>query len=336
MLRVGVVGLGEMGQHHVRLYSEIQNSKLKISKNSNGFYLGEAGRIGRSNDIPEIQLVGVADANPERAKEISEKYHTNVYTNYTELLSQVDLVSIAVPTTLHHAVAMDFLTHSIHCLVEKPIASSIEEADDMIMEAEKNQLKLAVGHVERFNPAVVKLKEIIDKGILGDLLIISTRRVGPYISRIRDVGVVIDSATHDIGVIKYLVGREPVSVFSRVGSLKHSKEDYAVIVLDFMGTTACCEVNWFTPHKVRTMVVTGSEGIAYLDYIEQKVTVHNSHATQVEDIQKAEPLKLEIEDFLRSIVNNHRPTVDGYEGKAILKIALESSRNNYYNVVYAK
>ena len=101
--------------------------------------------------------------------------------------------------------------------------------------AEKNHVNLAIGHIERFNPAVVSLKQIVDKGTLGKLLIISTRRVGPSVPRIRDVGVVIDSATHDIGVIRYLLGKEPVSVFSRVGSLKHAKEDYAVIVLDFDG-----------------------------------------------------------------------------------------------------
>ena len=158
--------------------------------------------------------------------------------------------------------------------------------------------------------------------------------MGPFVPRIRDVGVVIDSATHDIGVVMHLIGKEPVGVFSRVGSLKHPKEDYAIIVLDFAGTTACIEVNWFTPHKVRTLVATGSEGIAYLDYIEQEVTVHNSHGIDTLDVQKAEPLKLEIEDFLRSISEGKKPSVDGIEGKAILNLALESSHNNFYASPY--
>jgi UDP-N-acetylglucosamine 3-dehydrogenase len=200
----------------------------------------------------------------------------------------------------------------------------------MISEAEKNRVNLAVGHIESFNPAVRKLKEIIDKGILGQILIISTRRVGPFVPRIRDVGIVVDSATHDIGVVKYLIGKDPISIFSRVGSLKHTKEDHAIIVLDFVGTTACIEVNWFTPHKVRTLVATGSEGIAYLDYIEQTVKVHNSHDIEIAEIQKAEPLKLEVEDFLQSVAGGKKPAVDGVEGWAILKIALESSSNNFY------
>lgn len=297
MLKVGVVGLGAMGSNHARVYSQLN-----------------------------CQLVGLADADSTRAKEIGEKYNIPCYSDYHELLSKVEAVSIAVPTTLHNAVAMDFLKSGVHCLVEKPIAYSLDEAGEMINAAENSHVNLAVGHIERFNPAVVKLKQIVDGGILGKLLIISTRRVGPSVPRIRDVGIVIDSATHDIGVIRYLLGKEPVSVFSKIGSLQHIKEDHAVIVLDFNGTTACIEVNWFTPHKVRTLVATGSEGIAYLDYIEQEVTVVNSHGTKIANIPKAEPLRLELEDFLNSISIRNKPAVDGIEGYAILKIALDACK----------
>jgi UDP-N-acetylglucosamine 3-dehydrogenase len=274
----------------------------------------------------DCKLAGVADVDPERAKEIGEKYGVPYYSDYHELLSKVDAVSIAIPTTLHHAVAMEFLNKGIHCLVEKPIAFSLAEADEMIAASKKHKVNLAVGHIETFNPAVIRLKQIIDAGTLGKILIISTRRVGPFVPRIRDVGIVIDSATHDIGVIKYLLGTEPVSVFSKIGSLKHAKEDHAVIVLDFKDATACIEVNWFTPHKVRTLVATGSEGIAYLDYIEQKVTVYNAHEVKVQDIAKTEPLKLELEDFLNSIKDKRNPSVCGTEGRAILKTALEACR----------
>ncbi len=301
MIKVGVVGLGAMGQHHVRLYSQLG-----------------------------CNLVGVADASPERAKQIGTKYDIPYYSDYRELLTQVEAVSIAVPTSLHSAVAMDFLERGIHCLVEKPIASRLDEADQMIYAAERNQATLAVGHIEQFNPAVTKLKNILDDGVLGRPLIISTRRVGPFVSRIRDVGVVIDSAVHDIGVVRYLVGKEPISVFSRVGSIKHPKDDHAIIVLDFGGTTASIEVNWFTPLKVRTLVVTGSEGIAYLDYIEQKLTVYDSHGGLVPFIPKEEPLKLELQDFLRSLEGGSKPGVDGKDGLAILRISLESSQSSHY------
>ena len=131
-------------------------------------------------------------------------------------------------------------------------------------------------------------------------------------------------------MVKYLISKSPVSVYSRMGSLKHPKEDHAIIVLDFANTTACIEVNLFTPHKVRTLVATGSEGIAYLDYIEQSVTVHNSQGTHLADIQKAEPLKLELEDFLQSVIMDRSPSVDGKEGMEVLKIALEASSSNSY------
>ena len=300
MLKVGVVGLGSMGQNHVRVYSQL-----------------------------DCQLVGVADIDPNRAREIGEKYNVQYYSDYRELLCKVEAISIAVPTTMHYAAAMDFLKAGVHCLVEKPIAFSMGEASEMIKTADNMRVNLAIGHIERFNPAVVRLKELVDAGVLGELLIISTRRVGPSVPRVRDVGVVIDSATHDIGVIRYLLDKEPVSIFSRVGTLKHPKEDHAVIVMDFGATTACLEVNWFTPHKVRTLVATGSEGIAYLDYLEQTLKIYTSNEEKPQNIQKSEPLKLEIEDFLTSILKRKRPSVDGKEGLDILKIALDASTNNF-------
>ena len=209
--------------------------------------------------------------------------------------------------------------------MEKPIASTLEEAQDMIRVAEENHVKLAVGHIERFNPAVQKLKEVIDEGLLGKLMIISTRRVGPFVPRIRDVGIIIDTATHDIDVARYLAGGEPVNVFSKSGRFRHPKEDHAIVVLDFGNTVASIEVNWFTPHKVRSLVATGSEGIAYLDYIEQELTVHNSQSTQKFNIQKGEPLKLELSHFLNCIENDEKPLVDGSEGLKVLEIALRVS-----------
>jgi UDP-N-acetylglucosamine 3-dehydrogenase len=321
MLKVAVIGLGAMGQHHARLYSQLTETGLP-PRSVGG------GPLGQANS--SVQLVAVVDANLERAKDIGSKYGVPFYSNSHDLLGKVDAVSIAVPTTLHYAISVDFLKAGVHCLVEKPIASTLKEAEDIIAAAKLNKVKVAIGHIERFNPAVLKLKEIIDEGTLGQLLILSTRRVGPSVPRIRDVGVTIDSATHDIGVVKYLIGKSPVSVYSRVGSLKHPKDDHAIIVLDFDKTTACIEVNWFTPHKVRTLVATGSEGIAYLDYIEQKVTVHTANQSQVVNIQKQEPLKLELEDFLQSIIEDREPSVNGEEGMEVLKIALEASSSSSY------
>ena len=296
MIRVGVVGLGMMGQHHVRVYSHL-----------------------------ECQLIGVADADIKRAKGIGEAYGVRFYSDYTKLLPQVDAVSIAVPTSLHCQIAMDFIKQGVHCLVEKPIASNLDEAEEMVQAAEGNQIRLMVGHIERFNPAVLRLKQLICKGALGELMIISTRRVGPFVSRIRDVGIIVDTATHDIDIARYLVGREPVGVFSKAGRFKHSKEDHAIVILDFGSATASIEVNWFTPHKIRSLVATGSEAIAYLDYIKQELVVHNSRNSDVVKVEKAEPLKLELEHFLKCVETGEIPLADGREGLKVLKIALEAS-----------
>lgn len=296
-LKVGVIGVGAMGHNHVRVYSEL-----------------------------DCELVGVADVDYSLAKETGEKYHTRFFTDYHELLPFVDAVSVAVPTSHHYDVVMDVLRSGVHCLVEKPIAISLKESDEMVDMALGRNINLAVGHIERFNPAVIKLKEIINKRLLGHILIISTRRVGPFASRIRDVGVIIDSATHDIGVIRYLLDKDPISVYSRIGSINHVSCDHAIIVMDFDDTTACIEANWFTPHKVRTLVATGTNGIAYLDYIEQKLSVYSSNNEGTVYVPKEEPLKIELSDFLRSITNNCKPSVDGIEGYAILKIALEAGK----------
>ena len=296
MTRVGVVGLGSMGQHHARVYSQLA-----------------------------CELVGVVDTDIAKAKEIGERYGTRYYSDYTELIPQVDAVSIAVPTTLHRQIATDFIKRGVHCLVEKPITSNVEEAEEVIQEAEKNHVKLMVGHIERFNPAVARLRQIIDQGLLGKLMIISTRRVGPFASRVRDVGIIIDSATHDIDIARYLTDKEPVGVFSKAGRFRHEMEDHAIVILGFGDTTACIEVNWFTPHKVRSLVATGSEGIAYLDYIEQELIVHNSQGVEIVKVKKAEPLKLELKHFLRCVENDEKPMVDGYEGLKVLKIALEAT-----------
>ena len=298
MTRVGVVGAGTMGQHHARVYAEMG-----------------------------AELVGIADPDLARAEVVAGKYGIGCEADYRQLIGRVDAVSIAVPTSLHREIAVDFMRNGVHCLVEKPIAPTIDQAEEMVSEAGKSGVKLMVGHIERFNPVVARLKEFIDRGVLGELMIISTRRVGPFVSRIRDVGIIIDTATHDIDIARYLVGKEPIGVFSKAGKFRHQKEDHAIVVLDFGSTTACIEVNWFTPHKVRSLVATGSEGIAYLDYIEQEVTVHNhSKDARTVKMEKMEPLRLELEHFLGCIQYNTEPLVNGWEAVSTLDIALRAER----------
>jgi UDP-N-acetylglucosamine 3-dehydrogenase len=298
MLKVGVVGLGQMGQNHVRLYSEMGC------------------------------LTGVADNDKVRLNDIADRFDVPMAYRHPLLLSvlgQLDAASIAVPTSLHYDIARALLKAGVHCLVEKPLTDSLDQAEELIDIAKRKHLTLAVGHIEMFNPAVTALKRVLDSGALGRLLTLSARRVGPYAPRIRDVGIVVDIASHDIGIINYLVGKQPISVFSRVGRLKHCKEDRALIVLDYGDITGSIEANWNTPRKTRTLVATGSEGIAYLDYIDQALTV-NDVAMPVE---KCEPLKLELLDFLASVEEKRAPFVTGADGLAILRVALEASGNRF-------
>ena len=309
MTRLGVVGVGAMGQNHVRVYNEIEDA----------------------------ELVGIADVRERRLKEIANQNKTKAFTDYKELLNEdLDAVSIVVPTSLHKKVALDFIREGVNCLVEKPIASNVEDAKEIIKEAEMNNVKLAIGHIERFNPAVTKLKEIIENRVLGKVLLISTRRVSPFVSRITDVGIIVDSATHDIDVVRYLVGKEPINVFAKSGRVENKKGDHAIVLLDFGDVSASIEVNWFTPHVVRSLVATGTEGIAYLDYLKQEVEVYNSEWKMTPKIERKEPLKIELEHFLESVKENKDPLVNGYEGLKVLVIAIRAENFDYLVPSYHK
>ena len=205
-LRVGVIGVGAMGKNHARIYSQ----------------------------LPGVELIAVADVNETLAASIAQSYGCKAYTDYNDLLNEnLDAVSIAVPTTLHKKVALDAIKKGINTLVEKPIADTVENADEIIEAARRKGIKLMVGHVERFNPAIIKLKELIDNGLLGDVISISAKRVGPYNPRIRDVGIIIDLGTHDIDIMSYLYGERIKEVYASAGSVVHSHEDHAIITLNF-------------------------------------------------------------------------------------------------------
>ncbi|MEM0231852.1 MAG: Gfo/Idh/MocA family oxidoreductase [Candidatus Methanomethylicaceae archaeon] len=298
-MRIGVVGLGNMGRNHVRIFSNIK----------------------------ECNLTAISDINAEIAKNIGNQYGVESFTDYKLMINKIDAVSIAVPTSLHYEIASFFIKNGIHCFIEKPITKTIEEAKELIKLAEKYGVKLMVGHIERFNPAVIKMKEIIDKEMLGKILVINARRVGPFPPKNIDTGIIIDLAIHDIDILRYVYGKEPLKVYSKYGSIKSNYEDYAVILLDFDEGVGCIETNWFTPHKIRTIVVTGTEGILFLDYIEQSIVIYNSQWKIEPKINKEEPLKLELEHFIKCIKENKEPITSGEEGLKNLMVAYRALEN---------
>ena len=300
-LRVGVIGVGAMGRHHARVYST----------------------------LPEADLIGVADANEGVAREVAQLYNTTAFSDYEELLSMgPDAVSIAVPTSLHADVAIKVAESGADMLIEKPIADSIKNAERIVKTARREGVKVMVGHIERFNPAVLKLKDIISSGELGDVLTISCKRVGPYSPRIRDVGIIIDLAVHDIDTISYLYGERAESVYAVAGSSFHTLEDYASLIVRFHPSKAgLIETNWLTPKKVRSLTAVGTGGVATLDYLNQTLEISKGDRTVSVDVKKQEPLKVELKTFLKCLMEGKCPEPSGEDGIYVLSVAISAIRS---------
>lgn len=294
--RVGVIGGGAMGQHHIRIYSEMK----------------------------DVELVGICDTDRNRAISLANSYNTTSFFDHRELLKQeLDAVSVVVPTTLHYSVAMDIIDSGTHLLVEKPIADTLENADKMIHAAHDSKVKLMVGHIERFNPAVAKLKEIVDSGMLGKIVSISSRRVGPFNPRIRDVGIIMDLGVHDIDVISYLYGKKINEVYTIAGKDIHSFEDHASILLRCdTNLSGMVETNWLTPHKIRNLTAIGIKGVAYLDYIKQTVELHDEAWIQTAKVEQKEPLKNELEHFINAVRNDTPVISNGETSRHALEAAM--------------
>lgn len=300
-VRVGVIGVGAMGKNHARLYSELHG----------------------------VELVGVADVNETLAISVAQSYGCKAFARYNDLLDEnLDALSIVVPTTFHKKVALDAIQEGINVLVEKPIADTVGNADEIVKAARRSRVKLMVGHVERFNPAVIKLKELIDSGLLGSVVSISAKRVGPYNPRIRDVGIIVDLGTHDIDIMSYLYGEKVREVYASAGSIVHSHEDHAIITLNFdSGSSGVIDTNWLTPHKVRNLTVIGSKGIAEVNCIEETLRIFDREWVRDAKIEKEEPLKLELLHFIGCVQHDKKPLVSGEDGRHALEVALAAVKS---------
>ncbi len=310
-MRVAVIGVGNMGRNHARIYSQL------------------------------AELVAVSDVNEENGKSLAAQFNCKYYKNYKEMLD-VEMpaaVSIAVPTSLHKEVALEVIMRKINLLIEKPIATNVPDAKQIVTAAKENGVKLTVGHVERFNPAVIRLKELIVAGTLGEISSIIARRVGVAGNPInRYENIMIDLAIHDVDIINYLLDRLPTEKVCLKGQAINNKEDYADILLSYGKTNAFIQVNWITPIKIRTLHITGTKGYAELDYVNQdlkfcRLNMPSEYKTYDEfvakfgqsqitkiEIQKDEPLRLELAAFLNAVKNNDVPAVTGEEATSALEI----------------
>ncbi len=304
---VGVIGVGAMGYNHVRIYSELENANL----------------------------LAISDMVRGTLDKVSKEFNTVGYVDVDNILQLEDIeaVNICVPTVFHHDVVMNAIEAGKNVLVEKPVASKLDEAREMIDAAKDAGVILATGHVERFNPAVRVAKRLIDEGEIGDVVTANAKRLGPFPPRIRDVGVAIDLAIHDIDIFNYLFEGKASSVYANMSSnLKNCKfEDHAEIITKYDNDVlTILETNWLTPYKKRQLNITGVDGIISVDYGEQTVTVfkENDKVEKVK-VENKEPLKEELRSFVDAVQTKGTPEVsgqDGYEALKIVEAAMKSSK----------
>jgi len=299
MLNVGVIGVGNMGKNHARVYSELENSNL----------------------------VAISDVLEEAGNPLSKQFNCKYYKDYREMLDNeaLDAVSVVVPTTLHREIALEVIKRKIPLLLEKPIADTIENAEDIIKAAKQNQTKLFIGHIERFNSAVRKLFQLIKEERLGNLTSLIATRVCPRPPQIKDANVILDLAIHDIDILNLLASSLPEKIYATGGkALINDREDYAQISLKYPSFSASVIVNWLTPIKIRKLLVTGTKAYAELDYINQTLVIYDSQNKNEIEIEKKEPLKEELKSFLSCIEEENKPECTGEDGLNALKVVIEA------------
>ena len=317
MSRVLVIGVGAMGWNHVRVCSEIG------------------------------VLCGVCDQNISETDRVAEEFGVPGFYEVDNAIADLkpDAVIIATPTFTHYEIASKVIGNGIHVLIEKPISDDIQKAQHLVEMAREMDLVLSVGHIERHNPVITAAKKNIKEGEWGDVVTISTRRVSNFPGRIRDVGVILDLGIHDIDNATFLMGSKPISVYAVGGSLNEIEyEDHATMMIKFEnGNNAIVEVNWITPMKARTVSLTCEKSLVELDYMKQEITASSSVFIDPKNpnqfpanleikrdlvpVENAEPLRLEIEDFVECIRSSGNgesfsPLVDGEQGIMALRVAL--------------
>jgi predicted dehydrogenase len=299
LLRVGVVGVGVMGSNHARVL---------------------AGLSG-------VVLAGVADPDRGQRDLVNRVLGCPAVVDLEALLKLgVDAITIAAPTHLHHEIALACIDRGIHVLVEKPIASSVEEGRDIIAAARRAGVTLMVGHVERFNPAVQTIKD----AIRGEhILSIAITRVGPFPPRMSNVGVVIDLAVHDIDLIRWFTDSEIVEVQPQLSSAMAEREDIALLQFrTASGVLAHINTNWLTPFKARNVTVATRGKYIMGDLLTRQVTEcfgfqpDGAYSMRHLSVGHDEPLRAELLAFIKAVGGNKQPAVTGEEAVASLEIAI--------------
>jgi len=298
-LRIGVIGVGIMGSNHARVLM----------------------------GLPDLQLVGVVDPDRAQREMVTRVVGCAGFATLDELFKAgVDAVTIAAPTHLHHDIALDCIGRGIHVLVEKPIASSVEEGNAIIAAARRKGVTLMVGHVERFNPAVQAIKKAIEG---EDILSIAITRVGPFPPRMSNVGVVIDLAVHDIDLIRWFTDSDIVDVQPQTSNAVAEREDIALLQFrTASGVLAHINTNWLTPFKARNVTVATRGKYVMGDLLTRQVTEcfgfqpDGSYSMRHLSVGHDEPLRAEITAFITAVRDSKAPPVTGEQAVASLEIAI--------------
>lgn len=300
-IRIGVVGVGKLGQHHARILSKIEN----------------------------IELTAVVDILPERAKKIASLYSTSFYTDYKEIFDLVDVVTIVTPTPTHYQISKDFISHSIHCLIEKPITDNLEHAEEIINLAKEKNVTLQIGHIERFNPAVVEAGKYIHEPKY-----IEGRRLGPYDPRVSHIGVVLDLMIHDLDILLSLVNSK-IKDLDALGTPVFSEhEDIANVRIKFAdGCVADLSASRISLATFRKMRIFQPDSYISLDYQEKKIEIYRKKYPTVNSLadieiikpklEKYEPLEKELNHFVECVREGKKPLVTGEHGRDALELGLE-------------
>lgn len=310
-IRAGVIGTGSMGTHHARVYSELTG----------------------------VDLVGVTDIDEQRARDVGERFDTTAHDTET-LLDVADVVSIAVPTEYHHEVGMEAIENGTHLLVEKPFVSTIEEGEDLIAAARDRDLVLQVGHIERYNPSILALEDVmVDEAPVA----VAARRQGPPVDRDSTDSVIFDLMIHDIDIICSLTDAEVASI-SAMG-VADNTHVFAQIGFED-GLAAMLTASRITQERIRDLAITAEACQIEVDYLDQSVQIHRHslpeyvatngdiryrHESIIErpTIRNGEPLKIELSEFVDAVRNGEEPRTTGADGVRAVELAnrIEQSAN---------
>ena len=269
-------------------------------------------------------LSAVCDANSERAEEFGKKYSVNFYDSFESLLEQekFDAALVCTPTFTHSDITTRLIENKKHVFVEKPMTYLSEDGQNLIGLAKRNNVILTCGYIERFNPAVASVKDFIKSQKYGDLIRLEFYREHRMPQHIKDVGVIYDTSVHDIDTAMWLFDETPEVVFAIAGKINHEHEDFATITLGFKDNkTATISSNWITPIRVRNFNAVCTEARIFSDFITQEIRIETNNGTENPKNEKAEPLSLEIKNFIDAIEGKNDLVVKPEQAVNVTKVA---------------